>query len=103
MTDSIVIPQTSCCAPRASTAWWLIPYRTAGGRSESAWPSAPAERKSSGWRLMIQLAPEAAKRLEDLTRSHMNRPIAVVVRYTPVRLRVGTDRGKILLPSEGGK
>jgi preprotein translocase subunit SecD len=29
--------------------------------------------------LMIQLAPEAAKRLEDLTRSHMNRRIAVVV------------------------
>jgi preprotein translocase subunit SecD len=29
--------------------------------------------------LMIQLAPEAANRLEDLTRSHMNRPIAVVV------------------------
>jgi preprotein translocase subunit SecD len=28
---------------------------------------------------MIQLAPEAAQRLEDLTRSHMNRPIAVVV------------------------
>jgi preprotein translocase subunit SecD len=32
----------------------------------------------SNW-LTIQLAPEAAKRLEDLTRSHMNRPIAVVV------------------------
>lgn len=29
--------------------------------------------------LMIQLAPEAAKRLEDLTRSHMDRPLAVVV------------------------
>jgi preprotein translocase subunit SecD len=29
--------------------------------------------------LMIQLAPEAAKRLEDLTRSHMNRRIAVVI------------------------
>jgi preprotein translocase subunit SecD len=29
--------------------------------------------------LMVQLAPEAAKRLEDLTRSHMDRPIAVVV------------------------
>jgi preprotein translocase subunit SecD len=29
--------------------------------------------------LTIQLAPEGAKRLEDLTRSHMNRPIAVVV------------------------
>jgi preprotein translocase subunit SecD len=28
---------------------------------------------------MIQLAPEAAKRLEDLTRSHMDRPLAVVV------------------------
>jgi preprotein translocase subunit SecD len=28
---------------------------------------------------MIQLAPEAAKRLGDLTRSHMNRRIAVVV------------------------
>jgi len=29
--------------------------------------------------LTIQLAPEAAKRLEDLTQSHINRPIAVVV------------------------
>ena len=29
--------------------------------------------------LTVQLAPEAAKRLEDLTRSHINRPIAVVV------------------------
>ena len=29
--------------------------------------------------LLIQLAPEAARRLEDLTRSHMNRPVAVVV------------------------
>ncbi len=29
--------------------------------------------------LTVQLAPEAAKRLEDLTRSHLNRPIAVVV------------------------
>lgn len=29
--------------------------------------------------LAVQLAPEAAKRLEDLTRSHMNQPIAVVV------------------------
>src|SRR5579872_959460 len=31
-----------------------------------------------GW-LMVQLAPEAAKRLEELTRTHMDRPIAVVV------------------------
>jgi len=29
--------------------------------------------------LTVRLAPEAAKRLEDLTRSHINRPIAVVV------------------------
>ena len=29
--------------------------------------------------LKVQLEPEAAKRLEDLTRSHINRPIAVVV------------------------
>ena len=29
--------------------------------------------------LTVQLAPEASKRLEDLTRSHINRPIAVVV------------------------
>ena len=28
---------------------------------------------------MIQLPPEAAKRLEDLTQSHMNRRIVVVV------------------------
>ena len=37
------------------------------------------ERDARGSGLMIQLAPEAGKRLEDLTRSHMNRPIAVVV------------------------
>lgn len=36
-------------------------------------------RDPRGSWLMIQLAPEAAKRLEDLTRSHMNRRIAVVV------------------------
>jgi preprotein translocase subunit SecD len=36
-------------------------------------------RDVRGSSLMIQLAPEAAKRLEDLTRSHMDRPIAVVV------------------------
>jgi preprotein translocase subunit SecD len=36
-------------------------------------------RDARGSSLMIQLAPEAAKRLEDLTQSHMNRPIAVVI------------------------
>src|SRR6185295_6362013 len=36
-------------------------------------------RDDRGSSLMVQLAPEAAKRLEDLTRSHINRPIAVVV------------------------
>jgi len=36
-------------------------------------------RDARGSGLMVQLAPEAAKRLEDLTQSHMNRPIAVVV------------------------
>ncbi len=36
-------------------------------------------RYARGSWLMLQLAPEAAKRLENLTRSHMNRPIAVVV------------------------
>ena len=36
-------------------------------------------RDPRGSWLTIQLAPEAAKRLEDLTRSHMNRRIAVVV------------------------
>ena len=36
-------------------------------------------RDPRGSWLMIQLAPEPAKRLEDLTRSHMNRRIAVVV------------------------
>jgi len=36
-------------------------------------------RDASGSSLLIQLAPEAAKRLQDLTRSHMNRPIAVVI------------------------
>jgi preprotein translocase subunit SecD len=36
-------------------------------------------RDPRGSWLMIQLAPEAARRLEDLTRSHMDRPLAVVV------------------------
>lgn len=36
-------------------------------------------RDPRGSWLMVQLAPEAAKRLEDLTRSHMGRPIAIVV------------------------
>ncbi len=36
-------------------------------------------RDPRGSWLMVQLAPEAAKRLEDLTRSHLNQPIAVVV------------------------
>ena len=36
-------------------------------------------RDPSGSWLAVQLAPEAAKRLEDLTQSRMNRPIAVVV------------------------
>ena len=36
-------------------------------------------RDERGSWLTVQLSPEAAKRLEDLTRSHMNRPIAVVV------------------------
>ena len=36
-------------------------------------------RDPRGSWLMIQLPPEAAKRLEDLTRSHMNRRVAVVV------------------------
>ena len=36
-------------------------------------------REPRGSWLAIQLAPEAANRLEDLTRSHMNRRIAVVV------------------------
>lgn len=36
-------------------------------------------RDPRGSWLMIQLAPQAATRLEDLTRSHMNRPVAVVV------------------------
>lgn len=37
------------------------------------------QRGPRGSWLMVQLAPEAAKRLEELTRSHLNRPIAVVV------------------------
>jgi preprotein translocase subunit SecD len=36
-------------------------------------------RDAHGSSLMIQLTSEAAKRLENLTRSHMGRPIAVVV------------------------
>ena len=36
-------------------------------------------RGARGSWLTVQLAPEAAKRLEDLTQSHINRPIAVVV------------------------
>jgi preprotein translocase subunit SecD len=36
-------------------------------------------RNAKGSRLLVQLAPEAARRLEDLTASHMNHPIAVVI------------------------
>ena len=36
-------------------------------------------RNANGSWLMVQLAPEAARRLENLTRSHANRAIAVVV------------------------
>jgi preprotein translocase subunit SecD len=36
-------------------------------------------RDALGSSLNIQLAPEAAKRFEDLTRTHMNRRIAVVI------------------------
>lgn len=36
-------------------------------------------RDAHGSSLMVKLAPEAAQRLEDLTRSHMNRRIAVVI------------------------
>ena len=37
------------------------------------------KRDAHGSTLMVKLAPEAAKRLEDLTRSHIDRRIAVVV------------------------
>jgi len=36
-------------------------------------------RSARGSELTVQLAPDAARRLEDLTRSHFNRPVAVVV------------------------
>lgn len=36
-------------------------------------------RDARGSSLRVQLAPDAAKRLEDLTRSHVNQAIAVVV------------------------
>ena len=36
-------------------------------------------RSPRGSWLEVQLAPDAAKRLAELTRSHMNRPIAVVI------------------------
>jgi len=54
--------------------------------------------------LMIKLAPEAAKRLEDLTRSHMNRPIAVVVSdkilSTPIVRSVITNGSARVTPCE---
>jgi preprotein translocase subunit SecD len=54
---------------------------------------------------MIQLAPEAAKRLEDLTRSQMNRPIAVVVSdrilSAPTVRSVITDGKAQVTPCEG--
>jgi len=37
------------------------------------------QRDARGSGLMLQLAPEAARRLEELTRSHLNQRIAVVV------------------------
>lgn len=61
-------------------------------------------RDAHGSSLMIQLPPEAAKRLEDLTRSHMNRPIAVVVSdkilSAPTVRSVITDGKARLTPCE---
>ena len=61
-------------------------------------------RDPGGSWLMIQLAPEAAKRLEDLTRSHMNRPIAVVVSdkilSTPIVRSVITNGNARVTPCE---
>ena len=57
-----------------------------------------------GSSLMVQLAPDAAKRLEDLTRSHINRPIAVVVNdkilSAPTVRSVITDGQARLTPCE---
>ena len=54
--------------------------------------------------LTVQLAPEAAKRLEGLTRSHINRPIAVVVGdkilSTPTVRDVITDGKAQITPCE---
>ena len=59
-------------------------------------------RDPRGSWLAIQLAPEAAKRLEDLTRSQMDRPIAIVVNdkilSTPTVRSVITDGKARLTP-----
>ena len=56
-----------------------------------------------GW-LAIQLAPEAANRLKDFTRSHMNRPIAAVVGdkilSTPTVRSVIKDGKALVTPCE---
>ena len=63
-------------------------------------------RDAGGSWLAIQLAPEAAKRLEDLTRSHMNRHIAVIVSdkilSTPTVRSVIKDGKARVTPCEDG-
>jgi len=62
------------------------------------------KRDARGSFLIIHLVPEAAQRLEDLTRSHMDRPIAVVVSDTvlsaPTVRSVITDGKARLTPCE---
>jgi len=61
-------------------------------------------RNAKGSRLLVQLAPEAAKRLEDLTASHMNRPIAVVINdkilSAPTVRSIIKDGKAVLTPCE---
>jgi len=53
--------------------------------------------------LTVQLAPEAAKRLEDLTQSHINRPIAVVGHDLKNELGEALDLGRLRLGAEGNR
>lgn len=61
-------------------------------------------RGANGSSLTVQLAPEAAKRLEELTRSRINRPIAVVIGdrilSAPVVRSAITDGKAMLTPCE---
>jgi preprotein translocase subunit SecD len=69
-------------------------------------PEVGGDNSGQSW-LNVQLAPEAAKRLEALTRSHIDRPIAIVVGdkvlSTPVVRSVISDGTARVTPCDDAK